>query len=95
MSDSQNKGDMEQRLADMGSKIDELRTKAEKAGEQKKQEINKSIEKLQSKRKDLEHRLQKLQSASGEAWEDLKSGVAAAFDEFNKAFKDADDSEKP
>ena len=93
MSDSENKNDMEQRLAEMGSKIDELRAKAEEAGEQRKREINKSIENLHDKREDLQERLEKLHSASGEAWEDLKSGVTAAFDEFNKAFRDADDKD--
>lgn len=65
--------------------IDKLREKAGKMGADTKAEMQKQVEGLKAKRKELEEKLTPLQKAGGEAWEDLKGGTNQAL----KALGDA------
>ncbi len=67
------------------SDIDNLQEKAGKMGADAKAEMQKHVEELKAKRKDLEEKLKPVQKASGEAWEDLKGGTNQAL----KALGDA------
>jgi vacuolar-type H+-ATPase subunit I/STV1 len=57
MSAPNTKGEMEQKLAEMGSKIDELRAQASQARAEKKAELNKQITQLQVKKELMQQRL--------------------------------------
>jgi hypothetical protein len=80
---------MEQKLAEMGSKIDELKAKASQASAERKEELDQHIHQLQEKREAMQQRLHDLQESSGEAWDEVKSGFHSAWDELNQAFEKA------
>lgn len=76
---------MEEKLADLGAKIDKLQGKAEKAGGDAKAELNQQIKNLKEKRDVAKKKMAELNSSKGEAWKSLKSGMQSAWDELSSA----------
>lgn len=76
---------MEKKLADLGSKIDKLQKKADKAGGDAKAELDQQIKALKEKREAAKKKMAELNSAKDEAWKTLKSGMQSAWDELSSA----------
>jgi len=76
---------METELANVESKITEMKKKAESAKEDVKKEYQKQLRSLQGKRTAFKKKLKDLQDASEEAWEDLRAGVQKASEDLKKA----------
>lgn len=73
----------QKQLDQLDQKVDELRRRAKTAASQK--QIDRTIRQLEAKRKEAAKKLDQLRSASGPAWEDLKTGVSAAINDLTAA----------
>lgn len=78
---------METRLDEYGEKIDQLQAKAEKLGEDGKTKAQQQLTSLRQKRDEVSEKLKELGSSSGNAWEQLKSGIDAAMEDLANAYK--------
>lgn len=80
---------MEAELEKVDAKIAEMKKKAENATDEAKTEYKKQIRSLQGKKSSFQRKLNELQNASGQAWEEFKAGVQKAVDDLKKASDDA------
>jgi len=80
---------MRDELDRMQKEIDRLVFKANQAKKETRAELNKAIGELQQKKDATARKLQDLESASGNAWNDLKSGLNASMEEFEKSYAKA------
>ena len=74
--------EMQELLAKAQSRTTDLK-------EESKAQFNQSMEELRNKKQAASEKLNELNSASGEAWKDIKSGMDSAMDELRKAFERA------
>jgi chromosome segregation ATPase len=79
----------ETRLDEYGKEIDELQAKAEKLGGDAKAKAEQELAALRQKRDEVSEKLKELSSSSGNAWDQLKSGIDAAMDDLGNAYKKA------
>lgn len=70
---------------DVDDRIDQLEAEAKDAGAEAKAKIQTRIADLRKRRGDLAERLAKVQSATGDAWDDIKTGAGAALSDLEKA----------
>jgi F0F1-type ATP synthase membrane subunit b/b' len=80
---------METRLAEYEKGIDELQAKAEKLGGDAKAKAEQQLTALRQKRNEVSEKLKELSSASGKAWDQLKSGIDTAMEDLGNAYKKA------
>ena len=73
----------------MQTEIDRLVFKANQAKKETRAELNKVIGELQKKKDATAKKLQDLESASGKAWSDLKSGLNTSMEELEKSYAKA------
>jgi len=78
---------MEIKLNEYGEKIDQLQAKAEKLGEDGKAKAQQQLTALRQKRDEVSEKLKELGSSSGNAWEQIKSGIDAAMEDLGNAYK--------
>lgn len=71
------------------TEIDELKVKAHLAKADAKDEFAKQIEELRVKKEAAQSKLQQLQEAGDEAWDDIKAGVEKSWAEMKGAFRSA------
>jgi t-SNARE complex subunit (syntaxin) len=76
-------------LDDLKKKTSELKNSAEKAKGEAMSKMSAGMEDLKKKQADAEQKLKALQSASGEAWGDVKSGLDNAMIELKKSYEKA------
>jgi DNA repair exonuclease SbcCD ATPase subunit len=79
----------ETRLAEYKEKIDQLEAKAEELGEDAKAKAEEQLTVLREKRDEVSEKLKELSSSSGNAWEQVKSGIDAALEDLGNAYKKA------
>ncbi len=72
-------------------RIAELQRKADRAGAEAKQQYAEQIQHLRRLRDKAHTQLERVNSATPQAWDDLKSGVGSALDDLRKAFEKAAD----
>lgn len=77
------------RLAEYEKEIDELQAKAEKLGGDAKAKAEQQLTALRQKRDVVADKLKELGSATGNAWDQLKSGIDAAMEDLGDAYKKA------
>jgi DNA-binding transcriptional regulator GbsR (MarR family) len=80
---------MEIKLNEYGEKIDQLEAKAEKLGGDAKAKAEQQLTALRQKRDEVSEKLKELGSSSGNAWDQLKSGIDAAMEDLGNAYKKA------
>jgi uncharacterized coiled-coil DUF342 family protein len=66
---------MKAKIDEWNAEIDELEAKARKSEAKVRQRYMEQVAALKAKRDDASRRIQDIQSASGDAWENLKGGV--------------------
>lgn len=71
------------------AKIDALRARAHMADADAKIEMNKQIDKLESKQNHMKDKIAEMRNAGEGAWEDLKSGAERAWHDLGDAVKSA------
>ena len=79
----------ETRLAEYKKEIDQLQVMAEKLEGDAKAKTEQQLTALRQKRDEVSEKLKDLSSSSGNAWEQLKSGIDAAMEDLGNAYKKA------
>jgi uncharacterized coiled-coil DUF342 family protein len=77
------------KLDEWNAQIDKLKAKAAQSKADAKIEIEKRVGDLETRRQEVENKIQQLVQASGSAWKDLKGGVQRAWDKLDEAVKSA------
>jgi len=80
---------MRAELDRMQTQIDHLTAKAHRAKKETQVELNHAIEELQGKKDAAGKKMKELESATGKAWGDVKSGLNATMEELEKSYKRA------
>jgi hypothetical protein len=84
---------MRAKLDEFNKEIQELQTKAASKAiglkEASKEELSQSMKDLAEKKKAAAEKIDELKNASGNAWEDIKTGADLAMDELNKSLEQA------
>jgi TolA-binding protein len=78
----------------LNQQVTELRAKAKEVTGQTRQDVQSQIRNLEKDRQKLAEQLDKMKSATGSAWEDLKQGAAAAVEQMQKAIDKAEEKLK-
>ena len=81
--------DMESRLYQLEAEIDTLVARGREAGEDARQEWNQQISGLQAQRDSARTRLDRLEDAGQEAWEDVKEGTDRMLGRLEDSIGDA------
>jgi DNA anti-recombination protein RmuC len=76
---------MENQLHEWDAVLDELRAKAQRKSTQVREEIGEQMVALETRRHDLQTRLDALRGQTGAAWHDLKAGAESAWEEMRQA----------
>ncbi len=79
----------ETKLAEYKKDIDQLQAKAEELGGDAKAKVKQQLTALRQKHDEVTEKLQELSSSSGDAWEQIKSGINAAMEDLGNAYKKA------
>jgi chromosome segregation ATPase len=77
------------RLDEYEKEIDQLQAKAEKLEGDAKAKAEQQLTALRQKRDEVSGKLKDLSSASGNAWDQLKSGIDSAMEDLGNAYKKA------
>lgn len=77
------------KLDEWNADIDKLEARAKGAQADAQLACNKRIEEMKTRRDELNTRLQEIRNSSGEAWEDLRSGVELAWESMSEAVQSA------
>jgi hypothetical protein len=78
---------MAARLKELDGEISKLEMMAEKAVEEMKAEYHQQIKDLFLKKAKVQDQVNKLQEASGNAWEDMKAGAELSWEVFQDSVK--------
>ncbi len=76
---------MAEQLEQLDAKVEALKDKAAKAGEEAKAEIDKRLAGLSAKQQEARQKLQELKDAGAEKWESLKARAEKARGEVEEA----------
>jgi DNA anti-recombination protein RmuC len=79
----------QQELDDLHAKIEDLRAQAAQSGADARDRLDQQIAALQDQWNRSRDRLDKLKRASGEAWQEIQTGVGNALDELKKSYEKA------
>ncbi len=79
----------EAELKELQAKIDELEAKAKKTEAEANIKYMEEIDKLKSKRNDLQDRMEQLKTSGKSAWNDLREGLDRSFSDLSEAVKSA------
>ena len=77
------------KLNEYKEEIDQLQANAEKMGGDAKAKADEQLTALHQKREVVAEKLKELSSSSGNAWEQLKTGIDAALEDLGNAYKKA------
>jgi hypothetical protein len=77
------------KLGELDAKIDGLTAKAKGLEAKAREKFYKRIGKLQSQKVSVEQKLKELKNESGEAWDDIKTGVENAIEDLDEGFRTA------
>ena len=80
---------LQAQLDEWSADIDKLKAKTNKASAQAQIEHKEQIADLQSKREDAVKKMQQLQQAGEDSWEEMRSGLEAAWNDLAVAVKSA------
>jgi len=80
---------LEAQIEEWNADIDKLKAQAKKASADAEADYEKEIDKLESRRDDMNDKLEELKSASEDAWEDVKDGAESAWSSMSDAVSSA------
>jgi TolA-binding protein len=80
---------LETRLKELDAEIAKLREKGRELKDQAKANWDQKMADLERKRDAVRAKLAEVGSSSAEAWKDVRKGAQSAWDELDKAFRDA------
>ncbi len=77
------------KMAEWQAEIDKLKAKAQQSKADAKIELEKRVGDLETRRQEVEKKMQELREASGSAWENIKAGAQRAYDNLDQAVRSA------
>jgi hypothetical protein len=80
-----------ERLAEMDRKIDEWESQSGSLSEDAKGKWNEEREVLRERRTQMQKELDKVKDASGDAWQEVKAGAKAAWNDLADAFRKSEE----
>ena len=80
---------LESRLKELDAEIAKLREKGNDLKDQAKADWEKKMADLETKRQAASAKLTEIGNSSAEAWKDIQAGAQAAWDDLDKAFREA------
>jgi hypothetical protein len=80
---------LEAQLNELDAKIAKLREKGRDLKDEAKANWDRKMGELETKRKAVGAKLAEVGHASAEAWKDIKKGAQSAYDDLDRAFRDA------
>jgi len=80
---------MEERLGDIGKRLDELRAKANARTEEARKELNQYMKDAEKKQAAARRKFEETRKATNEKWEKFTSDMNKAADDFEKAYERA------
>ena len=80
---------LDARLNELDAKIVKLREKGRNLKDQAKANWDQKMAELETKRKAASAKLAEVGRSSAEAWKDVQKGAQSAYDDLDKAFRDA------
>ncbi len=80
---------IESRLREIGKKLEDMKSGADRLKEEARSELKKEMENLEKKKADAEQKLAQLKTETGKAWEDIKNGLDKALVEIDEAYEKA------
>lgn len=86
-STGQEVGRIETRLRQLGTRLDRLVAKADKAGSEVKLDYRKQIDNAKDKHAVVQEKLGAFRAANGQKWDNFKGGVESAWHDLENAFK--------
>lgn len=81
---------LEERAAEMESRIDELKMKYESASDETKEKLEQQIETMENRLADFKGKIEDINNSAGDAWKDLKEGTSKAMTDLEKAIEEAE-----
>jgi phage tail tape-measure protein len=81
--------ELQARLDEFSAEIERLKARADKADSDAQPWHHKQVEALQEKHRLAKEKLDELRKSSDDAWEDMKAGIATAWDSIGEAMKSA------
>ena len=78
-----------EQLSTMDSQMEEMKKKGEQLTADAKDNWNKKMTELESKRRAAKDKVTEMENSTSEAWDDIEKGAAAAWDDLKNAFQDA------
>ena len=83
---------MQAKLEEWSAEIDELEAKARKKQAQATQGYNERLSELRAKKNEVSEQLKEIQSATGDAWQSLKSGTETMWRDLKATLKESKDA---
>jgi len=80
---------MHAQIDELDARIDELSAKAEKSKADAKIDLQRKLDTLRDKRKEVGEQMDALRNASQKSWSDVKTGFERAWGEFKGSVEDA------
>jgi hypothetical protein len=76
-------------LADLGTAMDDLKTRARSATAETKAKMDDALRTMEREKAQAEQRLAELKSASADAWQDAKAGFQSAMERLRQSYEKA------
>jgi TolA-binding protein len=80
---------LDAQLKELDAQIAKLREKGQDLKDEAKVKWDQKIKELEAKRDSARAKLAECRDSSGEAWKDVRKGAQSAYDDLDKAFRDA------
>lgn len=80
---------MKAKLDEWNADIDKLEARARDAEADARIRLHQQLDELKATREDAARRVRELQDAGSDAWESMRQGAEAAWEEMARAFRDA------
>ncbi len=80
---------LQAQLDEWALEYEKLKVRADKVKAEGQIEYQKELEELRSKQKVAQEKLDEIKAASGDAWEDLKTGLESSWDSLSASLKSA------
>lgn len=80
---------IEAELDEFGSRIEQLKAKAQDAETEAKKEVNNAIEELRRKEKAIRNNLEQLKDQGAETWKEMKASIDGALEDLERSYERA------
>ncbi len=80
---------LDAKLREWNAELEKIAARIDQAGAERRIELQKKYEQVKAQRDDVRSRMDKLKNSTGEAWQEIKSGLEAAWKKLDESFQEA------